>query len=165
MKQTKVRKPAAVIAIFLWAVVLTIVVRAYLDEGGGIPPIPAIVVFLCAAALLGWWIRRRVQVNRLVNRLDGATAQYHAAHDAAAYLSELDGCLFMPGVERAALAGMPATDYLTILKIRTLRETGRIEDSRALLEAARPGMTHPGARQLLGAEEALLPGSQLKTTP
>ena len=63
-----------------------------------------------------------VRINHLIKRLDAAGFQYQTTHDEKAYLTELDECAKMPGAEKITLSKMPAKDYLTILKIRTLRE-------------------------------------------
>ena len=63
----------------------------------------------------------------------------------------------MPGAEKITLSKMPAKDYLTILKIRTLREAGRTAEASTLLETARTEITNDRARQLLKAEEEQLP--------
>ena len=70
---------------------------------------------------------------------------------------ELDECANMPGAEKITLANLPAKDYLTILKIRTLREAGRTAEASTLLETARTEITNDRARQLLKAEEEQLP--------
>ena len=63
-----------------------------------------------------------VRINHLIKRLDAAGFQYQTTHMKKAYLTELDECAKMPGAEKITLSKMPAKDYLTILKIRTLRE-------------------------------------------
>lgn len=120
-------------------------------------PVFWIVILACAAAFLGWWVYMSVRINHLIKRLDAAGFQYQTTHDEKAYLTELDECAKMPGAEKITLSKMPAKDYLTILKIRTLREAGRTAEASTLLETARPEITNDRARQLLKAEEEQLP--------
>ena len=103
-----------------------------------------------------------MRISRLVKRLGEAGFQYQTTHDAEAYLSELDECARMPGAEKITLSGMPARNYITILKIRTLREAGRAAEASALLEAARTEITDDRARQLLKAEKEQLQDGVLK---
>ena len=77
-------------------------------------------------------------------------------HDVDAYLREIDTCCEMPGVKSFVLSGIPARDYVMILKIRTLREAGRGEDALALLEAAQQSMKGEKAQLLFRAEEEKL---------
>ena len=89
-------------------------------------PVFWIVILACVAAFLGWWVYMSVRINHLIKRLDAAGFQYQTTHDEKAYLTELDECAKMPGAEKITLSKMPAKDYLTILKIRTLRELSLI---------------------------------------
>ena len=73
-----------------------------------------------------------------------------------AYLREIDTCSEMPGVKSFVLSGIPARDYVMILKIRTLREAGREEDARALLETAKQKMKGEKVLLLLRDEEEKL---------
>ena len=72
------------------------------------------------------------------------------------YLREIDTCCEMPGVKSFVLSGIPAWDYVMILKIRTLREAGRREDALTLLEAAQQSMMGEKAQLLLRTEEEKL---------
>ena len=56
----------------------------------------------------------------------------------------------------AVISGIPARDYVMILKIRTLREAGREEDARALLETAKQKMKGEKVLLLLRDEEEKL---------
>lgn len=77
-------------------------------------------------------------------------------HDVDAYLREIDTCCEMPGVKSFVLSGIPARDYVMILKIRTLREARCEEDARALLETAKQEMKGEKALLLLRDEEEKL---------
>ena len=162
MSGKKNKRLLGVISIFLWAVILTIVLRSYLEETGNPMPVFAIVLLVCAAAFFGWWFYMSMRISRLVKRLGEAGFQYQTTHDAEAYLSELDECARMPGAEKITLSSMPARNYITILKIRTLREAGRAAEASALLEAARTEITDDRARQLLKAEKEQLQDGVLK---
>lgn len=157
MSGKKNKRLLGVISIFLWAVILTIVLRSYLEKTGYTLPVFWIVILACVAAFLGWWVYMSVRINHLIKRLDSAGFQYQTTHDEKAYLTELDECAKMPGAEKITLSKMPAKDYLTILKIRTLREAGRTAEASTLLETARTEITNDRARQLLKAEEEQLP--------
>ena len=54
------------------------------------------------------------------------------------------------------ISGIPARDYVMILKIRTLREAGREEEVLALLETAKQVMKGEKAQLLLWDEEEKL---------
>lgn len=127
-----------------------------LEKTGYTLPVFWIVILACAAAFLGWWVYMSVRINHLIKRLDAAGFQYQTTHDEKAYLTELDECAKMPGAEKITLSKMPAKDYLTILKIRTLREVGRTAEASTLLETTRTEITNDRARQLLKAEEEQL---------
>lgn len=157
MSGKKNKRLLGVISIFLWAVILTIVLRSYLEKTGYTLPVFWVVILACAAAFLGWWVYMSVRINHLIKRLDAAGFQYQTTHDEKAYLIELDECAKMPRAEKITLSKMPAKDYLTILKIRTLREAGRTAEASTLLETARTEITNDRARQLLKAEEEQLP--------
>ena len=58
------------------------------------------------------------------------------------------------------ISGIPARDYVMILKIRTLREAGREEEVLALLETAKQEMKGEKALLLLRDEEEKLKKSQ-----
>mgnify|MGYP001510199162 CR=1 FL=1 len=148
MSGKKNKRLLGVISIFLWAVILTIVLRSYLEKTGYTLPVFWIVILACAAAFLGWWVYMSVRINHLIKRLDAAGFQYQTTHDEKAYLTEL--------AEKITLSKMPAKDYLTILKIRTLREVGRTAEASTLLETTRTEITNDRARQLLKAEEEQL---------
>lgn len=147
-----------VISIFLWAVILTVCITLCIWRKQDIPCLfSGLFILACAAAFLGWWVYMSVRINHLIKRLDAAGFQYQTTHDEKAYLTELDECAKMPGAEKITLSKMPAKDYLTILKIRTLREAGRTAEASTLLETARTEITNDRARQLLKAEEEQLP--------
>lgn len=98
-----------------------------------------------------------VPVRRLAARISKAAFQYQLTHDGEAYLTELESCGNMSGVKKAAFYDVLAKDYLEILKIRTLREMGRTEESRVRLETLRQETTNDLARRALKAEEGQLP--------
>lgn len=54
MSGKKNKRLLGVISIFLWAVILTIVLRSYLEKTGYTLPVFWIVILACAAAFLGW---------------------------------------------------------------------------------------------------------------
>ena len=100
MSGKKNKRLLGVISIFLWAVILTIVLRSYLEKTGYTLPVFWIVILACAAAFLGWWVYMSVRINHLIKRLDAAGFQYQTTHDEKAYLTELDECAKMPGAEK-----------------------------------------------------------------
>ena len=65
----------------------------------------------------------------------------------------MDACCEMPGVKNSVISGIPAKDYVVILKIRTLREAGRREEALTLLEAAQREMKGEKAQLLIKAEK------------
>ena len=71
-------------------------------------------------------------------------------------MAQLAQCEALPGVERTTFYELPARDYLAVLKIRVLRETGRTAECRAVLDAAMERTTNALARQSFQGEEALL---------
>lgn len=100
MSGKKNKRLLGVISIFLWAVILTIVLRSYLEKTGYTLPVFWIVILACAAAFLGWWVYMSVRINHLIKRLDAAGFQYQTTHDEKAYLTELDDVQKMPGAEK-----------------------------------------------------------------
>ena len=95
-----------------------------------------------------------------MKRLEAAGYAYLRDRDVDRYLLELDTCCEMAGVRNMALSGIPAGDYVTVLKIRALREAGREEEALALLETAKREMKGEKAMLLLRDEEEKLEGSQ-----
>ena len=87
MSGKKNKRLLGVISIFLWAVILTIVLRSYLEKTGYTLPVFWIVILACAAAFLGWWVYMSVRINHLIKRLDAAGFQYQTTHDEKAYLA------------------------------------------------------------------------------
>lgn len=87
MSGKKNKRLLGVISIFLWAVILTIVLRSYLEKTGYTLPVFWIVILACAAAFLGWWVYMSVRINHLIKRLDAAGFQYQTTHDEKAYLT------------------------------------------------------------------------------
>ena len=71
-------------------------------------------------------------------------------------MAQLAQCEALPGVDRTVFYDLPARDYLAILKVRVLRETGRTAECRAVLDAAMERTTNELARQSFRTEEALL---------
>ena len=61
MSGKKNKRLLGVISIFLWAVILTIVLRSYLEKTGYTLPVFWIVILACAAAFLGWWVYMSVR--------------------------------------------------------------------------------------------------------
>lgn len=97
-----------------------------------------------------------LRLNRFIKRLNEAGYTYLETHGVDVYLREIDICCEMPGAKNAVISGIPARDYVMILKIRTLREAGREEDARALLETAKQKMKGEKVLLLLRDEEEKL---------
>lgn len=62
----------------------------------------------------------------------------------------------MPGIENFALSGMPAKEYIAILKIINLRTSGKVEEANTLLEMIGENITNERALQLWKAEKKRL---------
>lgn len=157
----KDRKAAAgLLSLVLWAALLTVIARLLLHRSGGdlngILFKILLLVMQCIAIFFCWWIFAGLRLNRFIKRLNEAGYTYLRTHDADVYLREMDACCEMPGVKNAVLSGIPARDYVTVLKIRTLREAGREEEALALLETARQEMKGEKALLLLREEEEKL---------
>ena len=162
MKEQKNKGAMGILSLFLWAVLLTVIARLLTHHGGwdfsGILFKVLLWVMLCIAVFFCWWIFTGLRLNRFTKRLDEAGYTYLETHDVDAYLREIDTCSEMPGVKSFVLSGIPARDYVMILKIRTLREARCEEDARALLEIAQQSMKGEKAQLLLKAEEEMLGG-------
>ena len=160
MKEQKNKGAMGILSLFLWAVLLTVIARLLTHRGGwdfsGILFKVLLWIMQCIAIFFCWWIFTGLQLNRFIKRLNEAGYIYLETHDVDAYLREIDICCEMPGVKSFVLSGIPARDYVMILKIRTLREAGRGEDALALLEAAQQSMKGEKAQLLLRAEEEKL---------
>ena len=160
MKEQKNKGAMGILSLFLWAVLLTVIARLLTHRGGwdfsGILFKVLLWVMLCIAVFFCWWIFTGLRLNRFTKRLDEAGYTYLETHDVDAYLREIDTCSEMPGVKSFVLSGIPARDYVMILKIRTLREARCEEDARALLETAKQEMKGEKALLLLRDEEEKL---------
>ncbi len=157
MNRRKNNKVAGVISVFLWGLILVWVLRAYFQVGGSVAPVVTLGCIAAASGcLIAYFAMYFVPVRRLIARINKAAFHYQLTHDAGAYLAELESCGKMPGVKKAAFWDMPAKDYLELLKIRTLREMGRTEESRARSEALRRETANDLTRQALKAEEEQL---------
>lgn len=157
MNSKKNNKVAGVISVFLWGLILVWVFHSYFQVGGSVANVVTLVCIVIAlGCFIAYFAIYFVPVRRLVARIDKAAFQYQLTHDGGAYLAELESCGKMSGVKKAAFWDMPAKDYLEILKIRTLREMCRTEESRTRLEAIRQETTNDLARQALKAEEEQL---------
>ena len=162
MKDQKNKGALGILSLILWAALLTVIARLLAHHSGwdlnGILCKILLWVMQCITIFFCWWIFTGLRLNRFIKRLNETGYTYLRTHDVDAYLREIDTCCEMPGVKNAVISGIPARDYVMILKIRTLRESGRGEEARALLEIAQQSMKGEKTQLLLKAEEAH-PGS------
>ena len=162
MKEQKNKSAMGILSLFLWAVLLTVIARLLTHRGGwdfsGILFKVLLWVMLCIAVFFCWWIFTGLRLNRFMKRIEEAGYTYLKTHDVDAYLREIDTCCEMPGVKSFMLSGIPAKDYVMIIKIQTLREAGRKEEAHALLESAQQSMKGEKAQLLLREEEEKLGG-------
>ena len=160
MKEQKKPNVLGLVTLILWAVLLTLIANLLFGclEWDFRGPLFRIMlwVMLFIAAFFCWWIHAGLRLHRFTKRLDEVSFAYLESHDVDTYLSELDDCCKMPGVDRSVLSGIPASDYVTIMKIRALREAGHSEESIALLQAAKEKMKSEKAQLLLKTEEEKL---------
>ena len=157
-RNKKINPAVAVIAVFLWVIVLTIVLHAYCQQGGTLAKVVEVaLIVLTMVGFIACIVIYVIPIRRLTARIDKAAFQYQLTHDGEAYLAELEECKEMPGVKRAVFYDVPAKDYLGVLKIRALREMGRTAESRALLETVKQETTNDLTRQALKTEEEQLP--------
>lgn len=157
-RNKKINPAVAVIAVFLWVIVLTIVLHAYFQQGGTLAKVVEVaLIVLTLVGFIACIVIYVIPIRRLSARIDKAAFQYQLTHDGEAYLAELEECRKMPGVKRAAFYDVPAKDYLEVLKIRALREMGRTAESRALLETVKKETANDLTRQALKTEEEQLP--------
>lgn len=153
---------AGILSLILWAALLTVIARLLVRRAGWDWDLSGILfkvllwVMLCIAIFFCWWIFAGLRLNRFMKRLNEAGYTYLKTHDVDAYLREMDACCEMLGVKSFVLSGLPAKDYVMILKIRTLREAGREEEALALLETAKQEMKGEKALLLLRDEEEKL---------
>ena len=160
MKEHKNKGAMGILSLFLWAVLLTVIARLLTHHGGwdfsGILFKVVLWIMQCIAIFFCWWIFMGLRLNRFIKRLNEAGYTYLETHGVDVYLREIDICCEMPGAKNAVISGIPARDYVMILKIRTLREAGREEDARALLETAKQKMKGEKVLLLLRDEEEKL---------
>jgi len=160
LKEHKNKGAMGILSLFLWAVLLTVIARLLTHHGGwdfsGILFKVLLWVMQCIAIFFCWWIFTGLRLNRFIKRLNEAGYTYLETHGVDAYLREIDICCEMPGAKNAVISGIPARDYVTILKIRTLREAGREGEAFALLETAKQEMKGEKALLLLRDEEEKL---------
>lgn len=158
MRRKKSKRFLGVISIFLWALILTMVLHAYFQQGGELTKVVELaLIVITVVGFIAWIVIYVIPIRRLAVRIDKAAFQYQLTHDGEAYLAELEECRKMPGVKRTTFYDVPAKDYLAILKIRTLREMGRTDESRALLEAVAQETKSDLTQRALKAEEEQLP--------
>lgn len=159
MKKDK-KAAAGLLSLVLWAALLTVIARLLLHRSGwdlnGILFKILLWAMQCIAIFFCWWIFAGLRLNRFIKRLNEAGYTYLRTHDVDTYLREIDICCEMPGVKNAVISGIPAREYVVILKIRTLRETGREEEALALLESAKQEMKGEKTLLLLRDEEEKL---------
>lgn len=159
MKKDK-KAAAGLLSLVLWAALLTVIARLLLHRSGwdlnGILFKILLWAMQCIAIFFCWWIFAGLRLNRFIKRLNEAGYTYLRTHDVDTYLREIDICCEMPGVKNAVISGIPAREYVMILKIRTLRETGREEEALALLESAKQEMKGEKTLLLLRDEEEKL---------
>lgn len=160
MKDQKNKGARGILTLILWAALLTVLVQFMAHRNGwdfsGVLFKVLLWVMLCIAVFFCWWMFAGLRLNRFLKRLDEAGYTYLKSHDVDAYLREMDACCEMPGVKNAAISGIPARDYVAILKIRTLREAGRREEALVRLKTAKQEMTGEKAMLLLQDEEEKL---------
>lgn len=157
MKDQKNKEAKGILSLILWAVLLTVIARFVTYRNGWdfneILFKVLLWVMLCIAIFFCWWIFASLRLYRFTKRLEQAGFAYLESHDVDAYLLEMDACCKMPGVNRSVLSGIPARDYVTITKIRVLREAGREAEALVLLQAAKEEMKSEKAQLLLKEEE------------
>ena len=151
---------AGILSLVLWAALLTVLLHLLDRRSGGhlIEGLGHVVywLMLCIAVFFFWWLLMGWRLRKFMKRLDKAGLDYLRNHDVDGYLLELDACCEMAGVRNMTLGGIPAMDYVTILKIRTLREAGRERETSALLETAKQEMKGEKTLLLLRDEEEKL---------
>ena len=163
MKKDK-KAAAGILSLVLWAALLTVIARLLARRAGWDWDLNGILfkillwVMLCIAIFFCWWIFTGLRLNRFMKRIEEAGYTYLKTHDVDAYLREIDTCCEMPGVKSFMLSGIPAKDYVMIIKIQTLREAGLKEEAHALLESAQQSMKGEKAQLLLREEEEKLGG-------
>lgn len=164
MKDQKNKGALGILSLVLWAALLTVIARLLTRRAGWDWDLNGILfkillwVMLCIAIFFCWWIFTGLRLNRFMKRIEEAGYTYLKTHDVDAYLREIDTCCEMPGVKSFMLSGIPAKDYVMIIKIQTLREAGRKEEAHALLESAQQSMKGEKAQLLLREEEEKLGG-------
>ncbi len=162
MKEQKKPNILGLVSLVLWAVLLTLIANLLFGslEWDFRGPLFKIMlwVMLFIAAFFCWWIHAGLRLHRFAKRLDKVGFAYLESHDLDAYLTELDRCCEARGADRFVLSGIPARDYVTLMKIRALRESGRGEEALALLQTAKEELKSEKARLLLEAEEEKLTG-------
>lgn len=159
MKKDK-KAAAGILSLVLWAALLTVLLHLLDRHGGGhlIEGLGHVLywIMLCIAVFFIWWLLMGWRLRKFMKRLDKEGLDYLRNRDVDGYLLELDACCEMVGVRNMTLGGIPATDYVTILKIRTLREAGREREAFALLETAKQEMKGEKSLLLLRDEEEKL---------
>lgn len=127
------------------------------QQGGTLTKVvEAALIVLALAGLIAFICIYIIPIRRLSARISKATFQYQLTHDGEAYLAELEECRKMPGVKRATFT-MCQPKTFSDLEIRTLREMGRTDESRTLLEAVAQETKSALTQQALKAEEEQLP--------
>ena len=156
MNKEKIKPVLGVIAILLWAIIIIVAVRYYIEQIENGLPIFRIIFIVCIVLFFIWWLYKSIRFQRFMKCFDEAGFQYLVTQDTEAYLKELDEYSKIPGVEKFTLSNIPAKQYIVLLKIINLRYVGRVEEAYTLLEMIEKDIVNDKARQLWEAEKKRL---------
>lgn len=159
MKDRKNKKLLGIISVALWAIILisyffSLVHHISWKDVWNFGKLTSIIfsISILIVAFFLWWIYKSVKMNKFAKRFNNANFAYMTSHDADAYLSELDACAKMDGIEKYKVSKVPAKDFLTISKIQVLREAGRKDEGLALLKTAQQEIKDENSQALLKVE-------------
>lgn len=156
MNKEKNKSLLGMIAVLLWAVIITVAVRSYMEETENGLPVFRIMLIVCIVLFFVWWLYKSIRFQRFMKCFDEAGFRYCVTQDIEAYLKDLDECSKMPCIEKFTLSNIPAKQYIVLLKVMNLRSAGRIEEAYTLLEMIGKEIANDKARQLWEAEKKRL---------
>ena len=140
-----------VIAVLLWAVILTIFL-VYACSERGLASVIKPTVLAVLLVIIGSLVYQLARARRFTKRLSDASCEFMIRRDADAYFAELSALEEMNGGR--PVGKMLAKEFFDYHRIFALKHAGRKEEARALLETAMKEAKTDRALLLLKAEEA-----------
>lgn len=139
-----------VVAVFLWGFILTIFL-VYACSETGFASVIKPTVLAVVLVVIGFLIYQLAKARRFTRRLNDASGEFMIRRDVDAYFAELAALEEMNGGR--PIGKMLEREFFDYQRIFALKNAGRKEEARALLETAMKEAKTDRALLLLKAEE------------